>query len=274
MLARMTSNPDSWIYGNYADPTRRDFVGLKASWIARRLAVRPGLRVLDYGCGEGKHLSLVRQIAADAALVGVDIRPLHHKPDFEFHRLQPQEPLGFADNSFDVVISCDVLEHVDSIGRSLDEIRRVLRPRGAFIGFVPLEGGLSPYSLFRLFNPDIYRDTKDHNRYFTNREMRGLLAAHFRIVRLEYSYHLIGSLFDAAFFASFKLPIIGNKIERFWHGTDNPLYRQPEEHCKPSLFGRLAMLGNKVAYYESTILRNVSISACGLHFHLDKPDTD
>jgi SAM-dependent methyltransferase len=274
MLADMTSNPDCWIYGNYSDPASRDLIGLKASWIARCFAARPGLRVLDYGCGEGKHLSLIRQMAPDAALIGVDIRPLHRTPDFEFHRLEPQEPLGFADNSVDVVISCDVLEHVDSIGRSLDEIRRVLRPRGAFIGFVPLEGGLSPHSFFRLFSPNIYRDTKDHDRYFTNREMQDLLAARFRIVRLEYSYHLLGSLLDAAFFASFKLPRIGNKIERFFQGTENPLYRQCDEHSKPSLFGRLAILGNKIAYYESTILRNVSICACGLHFHVEKPDTD
>jgi SAM-dependent methyltransferase len=270
----MSSDPNFWIYGNYSDPKCRDLIGLKASWIVRCLAVRPGLSVLDYGCGEGKHLSLIRQLAPDAALVGVDIRPLNSRPDFEFHRLRPQEPLGFADKSFDVVISCDVLEHVDSIGRSLDEICRVLRPRGTFIGFVPLEGGLKPHSFFRIFNQNVYRDTKDHNRYFTNREMCGLLAARFRILRLEYSYHLLGGLMDAVFFASFKLPLIGNKMEQFWRGTDNPFYQQSDTYFRPSLLGRLVRMSNTVAYYESTLLRNVSISACGLHFHVQKPDSD
>jgi SAM-dependent methyltransferase len=274
MLARMTSNPDSWIYGNYADPTRRDFVGLKASWIARCLAVRPSLCVLDYGCGEGKHLSLVRQIAPDAALVGVDIRPLHHKPDFEFHRLEPREPIGFADNSFDIVISCDVLEHVDSIERSLDDIRRVLRPHGALIGFVPIEGGFSPHAFFRMFSRNIYRDTKDHNRYYTNREVQQLLGTRFQIVRLEYSYHFLGGLIDAAFFASFKLPHVGNKLEQFWHGANNPFYQQSNHDSSPSLLTRLAILGNIIPYYESRMLRNVSVGACGLHFHVVKSEYD
>jgi SAM-dependent methyltransferase len=272
MLGHMTSDPETWIYGNHSDPKRRDLIGLKASWIVRRLSVRRGLSVLDYGCGEGKHLHLIRQFAPDAALVGVDIRHLHRRPDFEFHKLKPREPLPFADMSFDVVISCDVLEHVDSIERSLDEICRVLRPRGAFIGFVPLEGGLKPHSFFRLINPDVYRDAKDHNRYFTNREMRGLLAARVRILRFEYSYHLLGGSMDAAFFASFKLPRVGNKIEQFWRGTDNASYQRSDDNSRSSLLGRLVEMGNTVAYYESTLLRNVSISACGLHFHVEKLD--
>jgi SAM-dependent methyltransferase len=272
--AQMTSDPASWRYGDYADPKRRDLIALKASWIVRSIAVRPGLRVLDYGCGEGKHLRLIRQFVPDATLVGVDISPLNSIPDFEFQRLRQQEPLGFADASFDIVISCDVLEHVDSAEQSLDEIRRVLRPRGAFIGFVPLEGGIRPHSFFRLFKPNIYRETKDHKRYFTNREMHDLLAARFRILRLEYSYHLLGGFIDAAFFASFRLPGIGDKIERFWHGTNNPFYRRSVEHSRRSVLGQLAKVGNQVAYYESTLLRNVSISACGLHFHVEKQELE
>jgi SAM-dependent methyltransferase len=266
------SEPRAWIYGDHVpDPTRRDLVGLKANWIIRRIAAQPRTRVLDYGCGEGKHLRLIRQFDPDATRVGVDIRPMHTKADFEFHQLEPAGSLPFTDSSFDVIISCDVLEHVASIEHSLDEIRRVLRPGGAFIGFVPLEGGLSPHSFFRIFSPDLYRDTKDHVRYLTNREMRGLLSARFRIIRLEYSYHLFGACMDAAFFASFKFPGIGWKIADFWRGMANPFYHQSREHPRPSIFGRVMMFGNTLAYYESAIFRNVSVGACGLHFHVEKP---
>jgi SAM-dependent methyltransferase len=272
MLAHVTSDPDSWIYGNLSDPKRRDLIGLKAAWIARRLSVTSRLSVLDYGCGEGKHLRLIKKLAPGASLVGVDIRPLHCSPDFEFHNVGPQEEfLPFADESFDVVISCDVLEHVDSIEWSLDEIRRVLRPRGEFIGFVPLEGGLKLHSFFRLINPNLYRDTKDHKRSLTNREMRGLLAARFRILRLEYSYHLLGGSMDAVFFASFKLPYIGPRIEQSWRSTDNAFYHHSDQkNYRPSLLGWLVKLGNIVAYFESKLLRGVSTGACGLHFHVEK----
>jgi SAM-dependent methyltransferase len=259
------------MYGIHSDPNQHDLIGLKAAWIARCLPVRRGLSVLDYGCGEGKHLRLIRQFAPEAALVGVDLHPMQSTPDFEFHNLEPREPLPFADRSFDVVISCDVLEHVDCIEWSLDEIYRVLRPQGNFVGFVPLEGGLKPHSFFRLINRNVYCDTKDHKRYFTNREMRGLLAARFRILRVQYSYHLLGGSMDALFFASFKLPHIGRKIEEFWRGPDNTFYRQSDKHSRHSLLGWLVKLANTVAYYESMLLRNLPFSACGLHFDVEKP---
>ena len=268
----MPSHPDAWVYGDYVpDPATRDLVGLKANWLVRRMVSRrPGLRVLDYGCGEGKHLRLIRTFAPDASLVGVDIRPMRTEADFEFCKLQPGQSLPFAAGSFDTVISCDVLEHVASIERSLDDIHRVLRPEGAFIGFVPLEGAFSPHFFLRMFNTNLYKDTKDHVRSLTKRKMRRLLADRFRLVRFEYSYHLFGATMDAAFFASFKLPRLGPKVEEFWRGTENPFYRQSDAHRRPSIVARLAMLGNRLAYYESTICRNVSFGGFGLHFHVEK----
>jgi len=42
------------------------------------------------------------------------------------------EQLPFADNSFDYVSCCDVLEHVQDVDAVLDEISRVLKPDGLF----------------------------------------------------------------------------------------------------------------------------------------------
>lgn len=267
----MNLHPDSWVYGDaIPNPKKHDLIGLKANWIIRCFPQRRGLRVLDYGCGEGKHLALIRQFRPDATLVGVDIREMRaNRHSVEFHILGAQGSLDFADASFDVVISCDVLEHVESVEHSLDEIRRVLRPGGAFIGFIPLEGGFGPHALFRLFYNDLYKDTKDHIRSLTKREMLDLLAARFRIVQREYSYHLFGGFMDAAFFASFKLPGIGPKMEEFWRGSENPFYRRSDERSQRSILWAFTMFANVLAYYESTIFRNISIGACGLHFHVE-----
>ena len=271
----MTADPSSWEYGHcVSDPMTPDLVGLKARWMVRRFPAQSGLRLLDYGCGEGKHLRVIRQLVPDATLIGVDIRPPHTKPDFEFQQLEPHGALGFVDDSFDVVISFDVLEHVNSVEHSLNEISRVLRRGGAFIGFVPLEGGFSPHSFFRLFDRNLYRDTKDHNRYFTKREMKTLFSERFRVVQLEYSYHLFGALMDAVFFASFKLPGVGTRIEQFWRGKENPLYRQVDAGGGRSAIARLTMLANALAYYESRLLRNVSFGAGGLQFHLEKAGSE
>lgn len=268
----MATNPDEWVYGNGPpDPKQHDLLGLKANWIVERLPSANGLRVLDYGCGEGKHLALVAAHRPGATLVGVDIREPHSTPShFQFVHLDHQGTLDFEDESFDVVVSCDVLEHVASIEHSLDEVSRVLRVGGSFIGFVPLEGGLCPHALFRAFDSNLYRDTKDHVRSLTKREMANLLSERFKIVRCEYSYHLFGALMDATFFASFKLPGIGTKIEAFWRGAENPCYRLAGDRSPPSVIGRLTQLANTISYYESKALRNVSAIGFGLHFHVQK----
>jgi SAM-dependent methyltransferase len=267
----MTTSPDAWVYGDFApDPTSRDLVGLKARWVLEQLPASDTPAVLDYGAGEGKHLHLVRKAKPLARLAGVDIRKPHTAVDFEFHQVAPNAPLPFADGTFDLVISCDVLEHVESIEHSLDEIHRVLRPGGSFVGFVPAEGGFGPYAMFRFLYPNIYRDTKDHSHAYTRRELLAWFSSRFRIVKLAYSYHLIGASLDAAFFASFKIPGIGPKVEKFWRGQENDVYRTRTAQAKPTLVGRLVRLANRAAYYESKLLGNLSLGAKGLHFHVVK----
>lgn len=49
--------------------------------------------------------------------------------------------LSFHENSFDVVFSNDVLEHVPDVDRALSEVYRVLRPSGVFISTFPFSYG-------------------------------------------------------------------------------------------------------------------------------------
>ncbi len=269
----MSTSPDTWVYGDFApDPARRDLPGLKARWLVEQLPTAAAPAVLDYGAGEGKHLHLVRSVKPQARLVGVDIRAAHTAVDFEFHQVAANAPLPFAADTFDLVISCDVLEHVEDIGQSLDEIHRVMRRGGSFIGFVPAEGGPGPHALFRCFDRNIYRDTKDHGHAYTRRELLDQFATRFRIVRLAYSYHLIGASLDATFFASFKVPLLGARMEQFWRGQENDVYRaRAVAQTSRSLASRLVGIANRAAYYESRLLRNSPFGAKGLHFHLEKP---
>jgi len=268
----MSTSPDEWVYGDFApNPDSRDLVGLKARWILDQLPATDAPSVLDFGAGEGKHLHLVRQARPRARLVGVDVRQAHSAVDFEFHHVAPAAPLPFADNSFDLVMSCDVLEHVENIARALEEIHRVLRSGGSFIGFVPTEGGFGAHALFQLLDPNIYRDTKDHNHAYTRREMLMWLNSRFRVAQLAYSYHLIGATLDAVFFASFKAPRIGPRMEKFWRGQENIFYRGHAEITKPSPLSRLVQLANGAAYYESRLLKHFPLGAKGLHFHVVKP---
>jgi SAM-dependent methyltransferase len=267
----MTIDPNEWVYGDHSpDPLSRDLIGLKANWILSRLPTGQTPVVLDFGTGEGKYLHLIRSVRPEAKLVGIDVRAPRTSVDFEFHLIPENSLLPFSDDLFDVVVSCDVLEHVADVGQSLDEIYRVLRPNGVFIGFVPLEGGFGPHGFFRLFDSGIYRDTKDHRHAYARDEMLNLMTARFRGAAFSYSYHFLGGSLDAAFFASFKFPGIGPRLETFWRGQENSFYRGALPTDKPSWVGRFARLANRIAYWESRLLGRVPLGASGLHFCLEK----
>lgn len=53
-------------------------------------------------------------------------------------RSEDATALSFADNSFDIVISQDVLEHIEDTWRAFAEINRVLKPGGKHIFTIPL----------------------------------------------------------------------------------------------------------------------------------------
>jgi SAM-dependent methyltransferase len=268
----MTTNPDTWVYGDFApDPESHDLPGLKARWLIERLPAASAPAVLDFGAGEGKYLQLIRTVRPQARLVGVDVRAPHTAVDFEYHEVDAEAPLPFPADSYDLVISCDVLEHVASLEHSLDEIHRVLRTGGSFVGFVPTEGGPGAHALFRLLDRNIYRDTKDHHHAYTRHELLGRFESRFQVVKLAYSYHLIGATLDAAFFASFKLPILGPRMESFWRGQENDVYRtRAVKQSWRSLASRLVRLANRAAYFESRLMKNVPLGSKGLHFHLAK----
>jgi 2-polyprenyl-6-hydroxyphenyl methylase/3-demethylubiquinone-9 3-methyltransferase len=98
-----------------------------------------GKEALDVGCGggflseelsrlglsvtgvdpSGESIGVAREHAAQGGL-SID------------YRVSCGEKLPFADESFDMVFCCDVLEHVSDLGRVVSEISRVLRPGGIF----------------------------------------------------------------------------------------------------------------------------------------------
>ena len=140
-------------------------------------------RILDAGCGTGGTLDAVADLGE---AWGVDISP--DALDFCRGRghtnlkLCSADALDFPDASFDVVLSCDVLEHLDDDGKALREIRRVLRPGGYGIITVPAHKWLWS-------DHDI---ALEHRRRYSSGELRGKLkAANFRIVRFSYAVSMM-----------------------------------------------------------------------------------
>ena len=47
------------------------------------------------------------------------------------------QEMPFRDNSYDIVVASHILEHISDMGKALMEIRRVLKPGGVFVMFIP-----------------------------------------------------------------------------------------------------------------------------------------
>ena len=93
-----------------------------------------------------------------------------------------QEPLPYADDSFDVVLMCEVIEHFthDPL-TALNEIRRVIKPQGTLILTTPNVGRLENIahlmSGHNIYDPySAYGPYGRHNREYTCEELRDLLS--------------------------------------------------------------------------------------------------
>lgn len=112
-------------------------------------------RLLDHGCGSADLRDWLNKHKPDFSWKGVDIAC---SPEVD---ARPQErcalndlytydgiTLPFPDNSFDVVYSNNVFEHVRHPEAALDEIHRVLTPGGHFIASLSYLYPLHSYSIF------------------------------------------------------------------------------------------------------------------------------
>lgn len=112
-----------------------------AAFFARHL--RPGLRVLDCGCGPGTIAIGLAELIAPGSVIGVDISELEvGRARAGAQRLgvvnaefvvADVTALKFADASFDAILFHGVLCHLKDPSRALAEALRVARP-GALIG--------------------------------------------------------------------------------------------------------------------------------------------
>lgn len=98
-------------------------------------------RVLENGCGLGAYLARLAEGASQA--VGLEIEFERAR---EAHAKTPQtlcaagEWLPFPDDHFDLLLSHEVLEHVEDDAAAVGEMVRVLRPGGRLVLFCPNRG--------------------------------------------------------------------------------------------------------------------------------------
>jgi SAM-dependent methyltransferase len=95
-----------------------------------------GAKILDVGAGQGYFSQLASE--KGYAVEACDFNPNSFRPkDIPFRAVDINEGIPFADETFDVVVSIEVIEHLENHARFMRELLRVTRKGGTIIITTP-----------------------------------------------------------------------------------------------------------------------------------------
>jgi len=148
-----------------------------------RMPISPGERLLDIGCGGGRHAFEAARRGARVVAMDTDRAELGRvTATFAAMTEAGEIPDGasgqavagdatripFPDGSFDKVIAAEVLEHLPADQSAMNEITRVLRPGGTAAVTVP---AWLPERICWRLSEEYHNNRGGHIRIFTRREL-------------------------------------------------------------------------------------------------------
>jgi uncharacterized protein YbaR (Trm112 family)/SAM-dependent methyltransferase len=201
----VTDPADSSLRSLYEDPTvvvasgldrARRQLALLEPVLDQAAAARRRLRILDVGCGDGAATALLAERAHGHTVVGADWSQMAleraRRRGLTLLRASLDGcGLPIPDQSLDVVVFSEVIEHLVDTDAALDELVRVLRPGGSLLLSTPnlaawfnrglLLAGVQPVftevSLKRIYGRPGH-EVVGHLRVFTRAALLGLLRGH------------------------------------------------------------------------------------------------
>jgi 2-polyprenyl-3-methyl-5-hydroxy-6-metoxy-1,4-benzoquinol methylase len=175
------------------------FTAIRYRLILEAATVKPGERLLDVGCGDGALLSLFEPL--EVICIGVEPEPVGREFARELYNSKNLSIELFsnlnevADDSQDVVICAEVIEHVRDVAGLMRDMRRVLRLGGRIIFSTPIRMSESPLD-------------KEHVREYFPGEFLSLVSEYFQIIDHRLELPVFGlELYSWRPWFLFKLPI-------------------------------------------------------------------
>lgn len=176
---------DRGSFRNFSAPVAARFEDLVEK--VAQAAGNKKLKLLDVGCGDGVALFLIGRRLPQLELYGLEPMPealAVAREKLPGANLSQGEAgaLPYADEQFEIVISSDVIEHVENAGKMLSEIKRVAKPGAEIIIGTPVKLTKKPL---------------DHNHVeeFFPEDFQTMLESHFSGVRLFETHNLAHMLF-------------------------------------------------------------------------------
>jgi len=158
------------------------------SVLKRNLDLKERLQILDIGCGGGATMGSLRRYGNVRGIDTSEEAVEYNRERGREVSLAAVESIPFADNSFDLVLALDVIEHVPDDLQALRELFRTLRSGGSLLVTVP--------ALRILWSA--HDVSHGHYRRYTLGELRGRLeTAGFEVVTATYFNTLLSPLIFA-----------------------------------------------------------------------------
>ena len=170
-----------------------------------RININPEGTMLDLGCGEGRHIFGLMEKFPDLKCIGLD--PHIESLDKASEGLKFLESISntktnflsgsayllpFSDDSFDLVVCSEVLEHLHDYKDAIKEINRVLKPGGQFLASVPAE---FPEKICWLLSEAYQNQPGGHLRIFKKNKLIKEVAEHNFSFESSQRFHSIHSAY-------------------------------------------------------------------------------
>ncbi|MFG1934931.1 class I SAM-dependent methyltransferase [Mycobacterium sp. NPDC048908] len=164
-----------------------------------RLGVGAGTKVIDVGCGAGRHSFEAYRRGADVIAFDQNAADLNDVDEIlQAMKEQGEVPdsaraeavkgdaleLPYADGTFDCVIASEILEHVPEDDRAISELVRVLKPGGALAITVPR---WLPEKVCWVLSDEYHANEGGHIRIYKADALRDKVLTHG--LRLTHTHH-------------------------------------------------------------------------------------
>lgn len=212
--------------------------------------------VLESGCGGGMYIEELSKSMNNNKYIGTDfsrsaIKDVSKENTKVKYFISDSMIMPVKDNSVDVLLILDIVEHVDKPENVFAEAKRILKRDGIMHLNIPVEANKATifWLLGKIFRKNFQKKYSGHIHSYSLNEVENLLDKYqFKVADINYYYHFIGQLTQfILYFAKYLKEVLSKK----------------ESSLGATGIDKGFIAGLKDEYYESKFLKIFSfMSSC------------